>query len=129
MFLRKVRPPIGFLGAPLWLDLYPHPPEGFLPSRQLFQSLRRLVHCFRPLAERETYLLGSVLRMLIKARSRHARDPNLLHQVPRKLDIVLVAKRADVGHHVIRPLRTITAEPCPFECRNQMAAPSTILVR
>src|ERR1019366_4855388 len=99
-----------------------------LLSCQLFQPSRRLIQCLRLFAEGETYLLGSVFRMLVETRPGHARDSDFLDQVSRELHVVPEPEGADVGHHVIRAPRTVTAEPGFLQRRNQMIAPRAVPV-
>src|ERR1019366_5521527 len=87
-----------------------------LLSYQLLQPSRRLIQCLRLFAEGETYLLGSVFRMLVETRARHARDADFLHQVSRELHVVREPECADVGHHVIRAPRTVTDEAGFLQC-------------
>src|SRR6202140_5920740 len=102
---------------------------AFLQTRpQFFQPPRRLIQCLRLLAEGETYLLGSVFRMLVETRSGHACDADFFYQVSRELNVIAEPEGADVGHHVIRASRKVTAEAGFLERWNQMIAPSAVPV-
>src|SRR5579859_1646056 len=100
-----------------------------LLSCQLFQPPRCLVQCLRLFAEGETYLLGSVLWMLVKTRSGHAGDADVLDQVGGELHVVGEAEGADVGHHVIRAPRTVADEAGLLERGNQVIAARAIAFR
>src|SRR5260370_8042880 len=101
-------------------------PTDVLPSCQPLQPPRRLIQCLRLLAEGETYLLGSVFRMFVETRPRHACDSDVLHQVSGKLHIVCEPEGADFGHHVIRAPRTLTPAPAFLQCHNHMIASRTL---
>src|SRR5260370_36576369 len=103
-------------------------PRAVLPSCQPLQPPHRLIQCLRLFAERETYLLGSVFRMFVETRSRHACDTDFFYQVSRELDAVAEPKGADVGHHVISAPWKVTAEPGFLQCRNQMIASRAVTV-
>src|SRR5258708_40093956 len=82
-----------------------------LPSCQPLQPPRRLIQCLRLFAERETYLLGSVFRMFVETRPRHACDSVVFHQVSRNLNIVCEPERADLDHNEISAPRKEPADP------------------
>src|SRR5713226_1413252 len=103
-------------------------PRDVLPSRQPLQSSRRLIQCLRLLAKGETYLLGSVFRMLVKTRPGHACDADFFYQVSRELHVVREPEGADVGHHVIRAPGTVTAEAGFLQGWDQMIAPCAVPV-
>src|SRR5260370_7225790 len=96
-----------------------------LPSCQPLQSPRRLIQSLRLLAEGETYLLGSVFRMFVETRPRHACDSDVLHQVSGKLHIVPEPEGADFGHHVIPAPRKLPPDPAFLPSPHPMLAPPT----
>src|SRR5437899_8959316 len=95
-------------------------------SLQLSQSFCCLIQRLIPLAEREPHLPCAISRIVVETRSWHCRHANRLHQMTRKLDIVVESKRTDIGHDVIRSARTEAAETSVRESRHQAVAPRAI---
>src|ERR1700730_12315944 len=74
------------------------------------QSFCRRIQRFVALAESKSHLPSPVSRVVIETRTRHHRDSNIVHQIFRKLQIILEAESANISHHVIGAARTKAAE-------------------
>src|SRR5438128_5139970 len=67
------------------------------------------------LAETEPDFRPPLVRALVEAAAGHGRHPHIFHQVPRELDIVAEAERADVGHDVVRTEGLVAREVMALE--------------
>src|SRR5579862_4930314 len=103
--------------------------NGLAYLARLFQSSRRFVQRFGLFAEGKAHLTGAVSRIAIETRSRHASHSNFLHKIFRERNIVVEAKRGDVGHHIISAPRTEAPESGRGQRRDEMIAPHPVSLR
>src|SRR5262249_23958441 len=82
---------------------------------QPFHSPVSFGKCLVALAETDPQLCAAGAGRLVEAAPRHRRDADVLHQVPRELDVVVEPERADVGHDLVRAVRLVDDEVMPLE--------------
>src|SRR5215831_6517336 len=69
---------------------------------QLSQLVGSCIEGLRFLAEGEAHLLGSVARIAVEARARHAGHADFLYQILGERHVVFIAKGRDISHDVVR---------------------------
>src|SRR5579872_1521851 len=72
---------------------------------QLLQPSSGFVQRLGALAERKSHLAGTVPRIVVEARTRHGRYPDLFHEMLGELDIVRKSECTHIRHHVISSAR------------------------
>ena len=90
--------------------------------QRAFPSADRLPAASRPSCRSRTAASCGPAPVLVEAAARHGGDADVLHQIPRELDIVGEAERADVGHDVVRAVRLVAREVVALEDLEQHVA-------
>src|SRR5207248_11117654 len=94
---------------------------------ELLQPPIRILQRLVALAETESQLRAAVRRILVEAAPRHGGHADVLHQIPRELDVVAEAELTDVGHDVVRAERLIDGVVMLIEDVDEHVSPSLLV--